>query len=40
MALFLDGQTTHVGRGARLFAESRGILLFLFPRMSPTCCSP
>ena len=31
VALFLDGHTTHVGRGARMFAESRGILLFLFP---------
>ena len=31
VALFLDGYTTHVGRGARLFAESQGILLFLLP---------
>ena len=31
VALFLHGHTTHVGRGARLFAQSRGILLFLFP---------
>ena len=31
MALFLDGHTTQMGRGARLFAESRGIFLFLFP---------
>ena len=26
----MDGHTTHVGRGARLFAESRHIVLFLF----------